>query len=158
MAPSLSPTQWLRWTLSFPNRRAGTLSYPTVALVVKLPNERYGPSSGNTCRAEHPSTAGYANMVAGSGRLPTPHALLVDFQHRGNLRGADPYSDLCQYRWPFSSKLQLPSDRVGRQAVTIYGSQIQLSSRPRPFHWVGLVSESPFGDRWPSSSTDPAPG
>ena len=32
-------------------------------------------------------------MVAGSGRLPTPHALLVDFQQRGDLRGADTGGD-----------------------------------------------------------------
>ena len=48
--------------------------------------------------------------------------------------------------------------RAPSNAVRIFMAQIQLSSRPRPFHWFGLVSESPFGDRWPSSSTDPAPG
>ena len=128
MAPSLSPTQWLRWTLSFPNRRAGTLSYPTVALVVKLPNERYGPSSGNTCRAEHPSTAGYANMVAGSGRLPTPHALLPTSNNEAIPRTSVPNVAISSKQVAFlvqvhlSAKLQLPSDRVGCQAVTIYGS------------------------------------
>ena len=62
----------------------GILTFPTVALVVKLPNERYGPSSGNTCRAEHPSRAGYDHMVAGSGRLPTPHALLPTSNNRAH--------------------------------------------------------------------------
>ena len=51
-------------------------------------------------------------------RLPTPHALLVDFQHRGNLRGADPYSDLCQDRWPFSFRWRMchlcSTSRTGR--------------------------------------------
>ena len=32
-------------------------------------------------------------MVAGSGRLPTPHTLLVDFQQRGDLQGADKGGD-----------------------------------------------------------------
>ena len=75
-----SATQWLLWTLS----------YPMVALDTQLPNRSIEASSSNTCRADHPSTEGYDHMVAGSGRLPTPHTLLVDFQHRGNLHGADP--------------------------------------------------------------------
>ena len=54
----------------------GILTFPTVALVVKLPNPRDGSSSKIIGLAEHPST---------SGRLPTPDALLVDFQQRGDL-------------------------------------------------------------------------
>ena len=80
MAPSLSPTQWLRWTLS----------YPTVALVVKLPNPRDGSSSKISGLAEHPST---------SGRLPTPDALLIDFQQRGDLQGADKGGDPSIHRY-----------------------------------------------------------
>ena len=167
MGRYLSVPQWLRWTLS----------YPMLAWDTHLPNGCVGHSATQFTRriveqksiglAEHPSTAG---------RLPTPDALLVDFQQRGGLRGADPYSDLCQYRWPpflpqqswrthsssllwisvsgivpfrwsqpasytiyrrrsknrpfsfrciYRPKLQLPSDRVGCQAVPIYGSPRQ---------------------------------
>ena len=45
-------------------------------------------------------------------------------------------------RWRLTL-FQAPSN-----AVRIFMAQIQLSSRPRPFHWFGLVSESPFGGRW----------
>ena len=46
-----SATQCLRWSSSF----------PMVALDTQRPNSRDGSSSGNTCRAEHPSTEGYAD-------------------------------------------------------------------------------------------------
>ena len=39
-----------RATCRLPNRRAGTLTSPTVALVVKLPNERYGSPGRSTER------------------------------------------------------------------------------------------------------------
>ena len=55
-----------------------------VALDTQLSDSRDGSSSNILGRAEHPST---------SGRLPTPDALLVDFQQRGDLRGADPFTD-----------------------------------------------------------------
>ena len=55
-----------------------------LALDTQLPSSRDGASSGTTWRAEHPST---------SGRLPTPDALLIDFQQRGDLQGADTGGD-----------------------------------------------------------------
>ena len=55
-----------------------------VALDTQLSDSRDGSSSKIIGLAEHPST---------SGRLPTPDALLVDFQQRGDLRGADPFTD-----------------------------------------------------------------
>ena len=51
------------WDTHLPNGCVGRQAFPMVALVVK-----------------HKSIT---HMVAGSGRLPTPHTLLVDFQHTG---------------------------------------------------------------------------
>ena len=93
MGRYLSSTQWLRWTLSYPIEEQGHSASQWLRGSSSFPNRSGDPSSGNTCRAEHYYTAGYANMVAGSGRLPTPHALLVDFQQRGDLRGADTGGD-----------------------------------------------------------------
>ena len=67
-----------------PNRRAGALTFPMGALDTQLPSSRDGSSSNILGRAEHPST---------SGRLPTPDALLIDFQQRGDLQGADKGGD-----------------------------------------------------------------
>ena len=44
-------------TCLFPNRRAGTLSFPIDALDTQLPSSRDGSSSNIRGRAEHPSTA-----------------------------------------------------------------------------------------------------
>ena len=71
-----------------PNRRAGALTFPMGALDTQLPSSRDGASSGTTWRAEHPST---------SGRLPTPDALLSDFQQRGDLLDAETGGSLQRY-------------------------------------------------------------
>ena len=85
-----------------------------VALDTQLSDSRDGSSSNILGRAEHPST---------SGRLPTPDALLVDFQQRGDLRGADPFTD----RYFVRSNIVA----ISRQQVTPI--QVVLSSiPPRP--------------------------
>ena len=92
----------------------GILTFPMVALDTQLSDSRDGSSSNILGLAEHPST---------SGRLPTPDALLVDFQQRGDLRGADPFTD----RYFVRSNIVA----ISRQQVTPI--QVVLSSiPPRP--------------------------
>ena len=106
-----------------PNRRAGALTFPMGALDTQLPSSRDGASSGTTWRAEHPST---------SGRLPTPDALLIDFQQRGDLQGADKGGDYA-LQLSIWARLASGRDRSRNQPIMLNLSMFRPTSNSTCF-------------------------
>ena len=73
MARYLSPSQWLRWSSSFPNGYVGRRAFPIEAEI--------RPAAIPVGQNTHTQRVTLTWLLVQAG-----------FQHRGNLRGADPYT------------------------------------------------------------------